>query len=66
LKLKLIMIIGKIMDLMMTHLLALDANSKKVLFQIFTNLTKKGYVILIHKQKTLKCAQQHFETQISL
>jgi hypothetical protein len=36
------MIIGKILDLMMTPSLALDANRKKVIFQIFTNLTKKG------------------------
>jgi hypothetical protein len=45
------MIIRKILDLMLTPQLALDANGKKVILQIFTNLTKKG---LCHKKLSTK------------
>jgi len=45
LKLELGMITEKILDLMMTPYLALNADNKRVLLQIFMNLIKKGCVI---------------------
>jgi hypothetical protein len=50
LKLELIVITSKILDLILILQLAFDANNKGIFFQIFTNLTKKDFVIMSYQQ----------------